>query len=80
MADSREMIGVYGRNGKFLFSAFNKFSVEDTLNFFSGLGVAFKEEANGRIFPQSGKARDVQKVLEELSKREWRRNKIRRQG
>jgi predicted flavoprotein YhiN len=63
MADSREMISIYGCNGKFLFSAFNKFSTEDTLNFFSGLGVVFKEEANGRIFPQSGRAADVLKRM-----------------
>jgi predicted Rossmann fold flavoprotein len=69
MADSREMISIYGCNGKFLFSAFNKFSTEDTLNFFSGLGVVFKEEANGRIFPQSGRAADVQTALKNCLKK-----------
>ena len=32
--ESKKMIERYGKNGRFLFSAFNKFKVEDTVNFF----------------------------------------------
>jgi predicted Rossmann fold flavoprotein len=63
LADKKETIGVYGQNHKFLFSAFNKFGVNDTINFFAKLGVAAKEEDRGRIFPKSDKAGDLRQAL-----------------
>lgn len=62
-ADNKQSIGVYGPNAKFLFSAFNKFSVDDTMNFFNALGVATKIEEHGRVFPESDQAIDVQSAL-----------------
>ncbi|MDP2736510.1 MAG: NAD(P)/FAD-dependent oxidoreductase [bacterium] len=62
LADKKEMINVYGGH-KFLFSAFSKFSVEDTIKFFNNLGVATKEEDRGRIFPLSDKAIDIRSAL-----------------
>jgi len=63
LADKKETIGVYGKNYKFLFSVFNKFGVEDTINFFNNLGVATKEEDHGRVFPLSNKVGDVRQAL-----------------
>ncbi|MBI4779526.1 aminoacetone oxidase family FAD-binding enzyme [Candidatus Falkowbacteria bacterium] len=63
LADKEEMINAYGKNFKFLFSAFNKFGVEDTISFFNNLGVATKEEDRGRIFPLSDRADDIKQAL-----------------
>ena len=63
LADKKETISVYGKNYKFLFSAFSKFSVESAINFFARLGVVSKEEDNGRIFPRSDKASDIKQAL-----------------
>ena len=62
-ADKKETIGLYGKNFKFLFSAFNKFGVQEILDFFARLGVSAKEENRGRIFPLSDKAGDVRQAL-----------------
>jgi predicted Rossmann fold flavoprotein len=48
-----------GKNGKFLFSAFAKFSVEDTKKFFQEEGVELKTERGGRIFPASDSAEEI---------------------
>jgi predicted Rossmann fold flavoprotein len=62
-ADNKETIGVYGSNAKFLLSIFSKFSVDDTLNFFSELGVATKAEDQDRVFPKSNRAAEVLSAL-----------------
>jgi len=63
LADKKETLGVYGKNHKFLFSAFNKFGVSDTINFFSDLAVSSKEEDHGRVFPRSDRADDIRQAL-----------------
>ena len=63
LVDRNELLGVYGKNCKFLFSSFNKFGVMETINFFARLGVAAKEEDRGRIFPVSDKAGDLRQAL-----------------
>jgi len=62
-ADKKETISCYGKNSKFLMSAFHRFGVEETLDFFKERGVVTKVEDNGRVFPKSDKARDVLQVL-----------------
>ena len=47
------------KNGKFLFSAINRFSCRDTMDFFTSLGVKLKTERGNRVFPESDKAVDV---------------------
>lgn len=47
------------RNGKFLYSAFSRFSAEDTKNFFEQRGVPLKTERGNRVFPVSDKAADI---------------------
>jgi predicted Rossmann fold flavoprotein len=59
----KKLVDKYGKNGKFLFSAFNKFKVEDTVNFFEKRGVKTKVERGERIFPVSDRALDVLNAL-----------------
>ena len=59
----REMIESFGTNGKFLFSALNKFGVADVRDFFAKLGVETKVERGQRVFPVSDQSRDVQEAL-----------------
>ncbi|MCK6258117.1 NAD(P)/FAD-dependent oxidoreductase [Fictibacillus sp. KIGAM418] len=62
-------------NGRFLYSAFSIFNNEDIISFFEGLGIALKEEDNGRMFPVSNKAGDVVaallKKIESLNVKIW---------
>ncbi len=46
-------------NGKFLFSAINRFSPADTMAFFESLGVPLKTERGRRVYPASDNAVDV---------------------
>jgi len=56
-------------NRKFLFSAFNSFSNQDTITYFENLGVPLTVEQGGRVFPSSGKSSDIIKSLQnELSR------------
>ncbi len=59
----KEIINRFGKNGKFLFSAFSKFGVDETINFFESKGLKTKIERGGRVFPVSNKSRDVLDVL-----------------
>ena len=59
----REFINKFGSNGKFLFSPLSKFSIEDTINFFSKRRVPLKIERGNRIFPKSDSSRDVVRAL-----------------
>ncbi|MDE6260283.1 MAG: NAD(P)/FAD-dependent oxidoreductase [Oscillospiraceae bacterium] len=51
------------RNGKFLYSSFNRFSPADTMAFFEDLGVKLKTERGNRVFPCSDKAADIVDAL-----------------
>jgi len=70
--DKRKFLEVFGRNGKFLYSAFNDFGPEETVRFFAERGLATKVERGSRIFPMSDKAEDVRGVLMD----ELRKNKV----
>jgi predicted Rossmann fold flavoprotein len=61
--DNRGIVAAYGPPGKFLHSALAAFSVQDTIAFFEGEGVATKVEETGKIFPVSNKALDVLNAL-----------------
>ena len=43
----------HGRNPKFIMGARNKFWVEETLEFFSELGIVSKTEDEGKVYPLS---------------------------
>jgi predicted flavoprotein YhiN len=61
--DDRQMLAKYKDNDQFLFSAFSKWNVTDTLSFFNSHGCPTKEENEGRIFPVSNSAQSVYDVL-----------------
>lgn len=56
-------------NGKFLYSALNRFPPAETIAYFEGLGVPLKTERGNRVFPVSDNAHDVAKALEAAMKR-----------
>lgn len=58
-----ELIKNVPGNGKFLFSALNTFGNQEIIHFFTGLGIALKEEDRGRMFPVSDKAKTVVDAL-----------------
>lgn len=61
--DMRKFAGVFGKNGKFLLSAFRKFGPAETVNFFNERGVKTKTERGNRIFPVSDDAESVLNML-----------------
>ena len=46
-------------DGRFLYSALNRFSPADTMAFFESKGLSLKTERGNRVFPQSDNANDV---------------------
>lgn len=51
------------KNGRFLYSAFSKFSSADTMRFFEECNVPLKTERGNRVFPVSDKAVDIVDAL-----------------
>lgn len=58
-----ESITHFGTNGRFLRQAFSMFFNDELISFFEKLGVPSITERGGRVFPQSGKAKDILKAL-----------------
>lgn len=58
-----ELIKNIPGNGRFLYSSLASFSNYDIMAFFESLGIALKEEDNGRMFPVSNKAKSVVDAL-----------------
>lgn len=58
-----ELIKFIPGNGRFLHSVFAAFNNQDIIHFFEDLGIALKEEDNGRMFPVSNSAKDVVQAL-----------------
>jgi predicted Rossmann fold flavoprotein len=63
ICEIREFIDHFGRNGKFLRQAFHHFFNQELIDFFSANGLATITERGGRVFPSSGKAPEVVKVM-----------------
>ncbi len=61
--DVQTFIASVPTNGRFLYSAINQFTPQDTMDFFEGLGLPVKVERGNRVFPQSDKARNVVDTL-----------------
>ena len=57
--DMSEFMNNIPGNPKFLYSAFNEFSNQDTIKFFNDIGVETKVERGDRVFPKSDKAMEV---------------------
>lgn len=62
--DPHKFAAQFGRQGKALLTALYSFGVSDLVGFFERRGLKLQVERGGRIFPQAGDAREVQRVLE----------------
>ncbi|MDR0975256.1 MAG: NAD(P)/FAD-dependent oxidoreductase, partial [Ruminococcus sp.] len=56
-------------SAKFLYSAYNNFTAQDTMKFFEDLGVSLKTERGNRVFPESDSAHDIADALVNECKR-----------
>jgi len=63
VASPAEFTSHFGPTGIFLRQAFHRFSNDELVAFFEGLGVSTLVERGGRIFPASEQARDVVDAL-----------------
>ncbi|MEA2101910.1 MAG: NAD(P)/FAD-dependent oxidoreductase [Thermodesulfobacteriota bacterium] len=59
IAEIPESVSHFSPDGRFLYSAFSAFFVDELRGFFSGLGVETIIERGGRVFPKSSRALDV---------------------
>lgn len=60
-----DFLKAFGKNASFLRNVFDRFFSEELLGFFQELGVNFKTERQGRVFPESDSSAEV---LEGLKK------------
>jgi hypothetical protein len=67
--DVRKFAAHFGKNSKFLLSAFYHFGVKETVDFFHKNKLKTVVERGGRIFPESDKAKDVQELFLRLIKK-----------
>lgn len=70
IAELRNFIDHFGRNGRFLYQPFRYFFSDELISFFAGLGLETLRERGGRVFPKTGKALEVFLVLQDWLK-EW---------
>jgi predicted Rossmann fold flavoprotein len=68
-AEVDEFIRHFGPSGCFLRQAFARFFNHELMDYFEGLGLPLVTERGGRVFPASGKAGDVLKVLQRWLRR-----------
>lgn len=61
--DKDIFISKYGANGKFLHSAFSRFSNRDTIDFFESRGIKTVTERGKRVFPAEGDSRLILQSL-----------------
>ena len=61
--DTRKFLAKFKDNSKFLFSAFSRYGVKETLEFFHSRGMPTKVENELRVFPVSDSAQSVWDVL-----------------
>ncbi len=61
--DVKEFLENIPGDGRFLYSALNKFPPRDTMAFFESLGLPLKTERGNRVFPVSDNANDVAGTL-----------------
>ncbi len=67
--DNRELVKNYPRGQKELLSAFNRFSVAETIKWFEDRGVKLKTEDDGRMFPISDSSESVISCLMEEARK-----------
>ncbi len=61
--DVRTFMNNIPGDGRFLYSALNRFGPAETMSFFEGRGLHLKTERGGRVFPVSDNANDVADLL-----------------
>ena len=61
--DIKDLLSNIPGDGKFLYSALNRFPPRDTMQFFESLGLPLKTERGNRVFPVSDNANDVAGTL-----------------
>ena len=67
--DIREFMRNIPGDGRFLYSALNRFSPVDTIAFFESHGLPLKTERGNRVFPVSDNANDVAGLMARLCER-----------
>lgn len=67
--DARKFLSKFGSGGKFLFSAFSRFGVKETIDFFNSRNMETKVEAENRVFPASDSSKSVWDVLVKYMKK-----------
>lgn len=67
--DMDTLISKIPRGGKFLYSAFSKFSPQDVMEYFESIGVPLATERGNRVFPVSGRASDITDALKAALKK-----------
>ncbi|MBR6756421.1 MAG: NAD(P)/FAD-dependent oxidoreductase [Peptococcaceae bacterium] len=60
----QQLIEAFPHNGRFLYTAFNRFSNQDTKEFFTSNGVPLKVERGDRVFPVSDRSKDIVQAME----------------
>lgn len=61
--DIKTFSGYYPRGGKFLLSVFNRFGMNDTVDYFEKIGIKSYVQNDNRIFPISDSARTTAEIL-----------------
>ncbi|OWZ84410.1 NAD(P)/FAD-dependent oxidoreductase [Natranaerobius trueperi] len=61
--DPQEIVENFPGNGYFLYGPIYSFSNYDLMDFFESLGIKLKRERGDRVFPESDKAKEIQKAL-----------------
>ncbi len=59
----------FGKKGRFLYSALERFGIPETLDFFQSRGLSWQVERGNRIFPDHGDANSILKILLEYLKK-----------
>ncbi len=67
--DTQTLINNTVCGGKFLYSAFNRFTSQDVMSFFEEYGVPLKTERGNRVFPCSDKSVDIVDALSKAVKK-----------
>lgn len=62
-APLEDFLSHFGRNGRFLRQCFRQFFTSELTTFFQSIKLPLVTERGGRVFPESGRALDVVKVL-----------------
>lgn len=65
IAEMKEFIDHFGKNGRFLRQAFSRFFAPELMAFLEQQGLELVSERGGRVFPASGKAPDVVKIFQQ---------------